>query len=229
MPAAYLHHTTVTGRAATLNAAAPTGLADGHALLAFHHCDDPGTMTIDPAGATWTLGATMDNTATERGIVNIWWKFAAGEPGTYTFNQSVFSDTSITVLAATGVDAGSAPVFSAPSVNTVSQTTYTSPGVTPAGADDLEVRFAGHINTGIARTITFGALTPALTSLTQISSGGGGSTHRIGHRQLTSAAATANVTITLSGSVRVKQAITVALKSGSGIVTPPVQGWGVPV
>lgn len=231
MSAAYLHHTTVTGRATTLNVTAPTGVIDGTALLAYQHCDDGvlTDMSVTAGGATWLLGATMDNTATEHGMVKLWYKVAAGEPGTYAFNQNVFSDTSITVFAASGVDASATPILSAPVVATTSGTSLATPGVTPAGADDLEVRFVGHINASIARTITYAAATPALTSLTQVSSGASGSAHRLAYRQLTSSAATAAVTATLSGTARIRQAITVALKSGSGVLAPAFQGWGVPV
>lgn len=144
MAASLLAVTTATPDYATsFNCNRPSGVAAGDVLIAFHTADygvlsDLGTPT---GGVTWqsltarASGGTLINT-------KIWWKVAGGsEPGTYGFSQHEFASGVVAIAAVRGARLGATPVIAESGSNTAS-TTVPTPAGAPAGADDLELRWA---------------------------------------------------------------------------------------
>ncbi|MGW4639565.1 hypothetical protein ACWEN6_13605 [Sphaerisporangium sp. NPDC004334] len=123
----------------TASVSAPSGLTPGDVLLAVQLTGAGSTSGIGTptGGSSWgtpLLSATGSGCA-----ARLFGKVAGtGEPGTYTFSRSDVEDHLILLLAIS--EAATTGVVASSTTN--NDTLITTPGVTPAGADSLEVRFA---------------------------------------------------------------------------------------
>lgn len=117
----------------------PSGTVSGDILIAFQTSDwgtanQIGTPT---GGGTW-LPLTSRTQGSYTLHTKVWWKVAGGsEPSNYTFSQGVDSD-GITVIACIR-DASGTPVFD--STNNNGTAFFDTPGVTPGGTADFELRY----------------------------------------------------------------------------------------
>ena len=96
--------TTTGGPYTTHSVTAPAGLADGH-LVILVICNNgsinPNAMTFD-SGSGFTL--EKEFTAIGNPKWGLWWKIASGEPATYTLSGFSVANSSLCVVAFSGVD-----------------------------------------------------------------------------------------------------------------------------
>lgn len=132
--------TTASGTTSSFTVARPTGTASGRVMLAFHSSDlgTTGGMSVT-GGTTWqplTSRTSGDDTLQSR----VWWKVAGGsEPVNYTFGQGSGADGVATVVTLNGADGAATPVFA--SLDNPESQLFATSGVTPAGSNDLELRW----------------------------------------------------------------------------------------
>ena len=133
---------TASGTTGSFTVARPTGTASGKIMLAFHTADIGAlsALTIS-GGASWTLLGSLSN-GDDALQTKVWWKVAGGsEPSTYTFGQDSGSDGVAAVVTVNNADTAATPAF-ASQVQTEANTVYQTPSTTPAGSNDLEIRWA---------------------------------------------------------------------------------------
>lgn len=192
----------------------PANTVNGSVLVAFQNIDTGtlASMSTPTGGTTWNLlGSGL---TTGQGSTKVWWKVCgAAEPATYTFNTNSSADNLVTLLRPDNVDNTATPVLGTYVGTNSAGTTQSTPGLTPAGSDDLEYRLAAGVGGSGSTTWTIAASTPTFTALTNQQSGTF-TVHRVFYRQLTSNAATGSVTATSSASQASRQGVSVALKSG---------------
>lgn len=128
-----------TGGATSFSVTAPSGVSSGDVLtaLAISSGSDPTQISIS-GGSTWNVLA--GGTTAFSQAYRLFWKSAGGsEPGSYTVSLTGSNTASCSMVCGNG-GAGAAPVF-AVDVSQSSTTVIDTPGVTPTGTSDLEVRF----------------------------------------------------------------------------------------
>lgn len=194
MSASHGHATfKATGTTGSSTITKPNNVSEGDLLLAFHNCD-VGSSLNDlnlSGGSTWNVGAQL---FTDPGYFKGYWKRAgSSEPASYTITQNSGADGAVTVIRVADADPGVDPVWATPVGDSAAGATINTPGVTPTGSDDLEYRCACGTGNTTAHEWFFDADTPALTSLTQVSSGDFAN-HKAAYRSLTSNAATGVIT-----------------------------------
>lgn len=197
----------------SFTATKPANTVNGSVLVAFQSIDagSLASMSTPTGGTTWNLlGSGLLIGASG---CKVWWKVCgSSEPASYTFNTNTSADNVVTIVRPNDVDNTATPVLGTYTGSSTSGTTVTTPGLTPAGTDDLEYRCAcGTGNTG-GTTWSIAASSPTFTGLTSQQSNTF-TTQRVFYRQLTSGSATGSVTATSSTSQGARQGVSVALKS----------------
>jgi hypothetical protein len=191
MPATFRSNTAATSNSASYTIARPTGVTANDILVLFQFAD-VGTLAdmVTPSG--WTQRLAVDALG-GGGHGKLWVKQAGSEPSTYSLAQGAGADGVSLLFAFQG---GALPTTAASSTAGTG-TAVTTPGITPVGSDDLEVRFAAAISNGAARTFT-----PA-AGFTEPSGGDAQSSNfpvaAGGYRALASSAATSAANWTVSG------------------------------
>lgn len=197
----------------SVNVAKPSGAVEGDVLVAFHSMvqgvlADMGTPT---GGATWQSLGTRNSGTDYDNKTKVWWKVAgSSEPANYGFTQNSGSTGVIAIAAVMGGDTALTPVI-AQSGNDAFSATVPSPGLTPAGVDDLELRW-------VAGNPDFDTITwtvPATYTEQADLQGGGNSTGALASKQLTSGAATGTLNFTASLTVGYRHGFAVAVASAS--------------
>lgn len=123
----------------TLSVTKPAGVVSGDVIVAMQKGETLAEMTTPTGGATWQLLDTESSTAIGAVHAKLWIKQAGGsEPASYTFNKGSGNFTEVVMVAASSGSAGSALVAS---LNTGSGVQANTPGLTPLGSADLELRF----------------------------------------------------------------------------------------
>lgn len=140
-----------TGTTGAFSVAKPAGVAVGDILVAFHSMDygnltDMGTPT---GGATWLLLASRTSPGTQSLKTKVWWKVAtAGDvaASTYGFTQFSGADGVATIACVRFADTTATPIVA--QLGNDGLSTFTTPAVTPAGANDYELRWAAGVGGG---------------------------------------------------------------------------------
>lgn len=199
----------------SVNVNKPAGTAQNDILLAFHSVD-AGTlaqMGTPTGGATWlSLGTRNSGTGTDN-KTKVWWKVAGGsEPSTYGFTQNSAATGVLAVTAVMGANTALTPVITQTG-NDTAATTVPTPGLTPAGVDDLELRWASGFPDGEVLAWTSPATYTELADLQ--SAGGNRHGGSLAAKQLTSGAATGSLNFTASVSISFRHGFTVAVASAA--------------
>ncbi|GAA1770037.1 hypothetical protein [Nonomuraea bangladeshensis] len=156
-PPSIRSYTAVAGVSASYTVTAPAGLVANDVLVAIQAADrgDTTNMTAPTGGTTWELLDSLDGIG-QVGItqaVRVWWKRAgSGEPGSYTFKQASSSDGVCVIVAVKDASLTAAPIL-ARSTDGDGET-ITTPGITPAGDSNLELRLIAAYSLGVAMTFT---------------------------------------------------------------------------
>ncbi|MFC4006652.1 hypothetical protein ACFOY2_05430 [Nonomuraea purpurea] len=185
-------------------------------MLAFQVAD-LGTladMSTPTGGTTWQLLAQRSWNGIAGG--KVWWKVAgASEPSTYGFAQEGTADGVVIVASVSGART-TTPVVAQTGTDGNSLTVPT-PGITPTGADDLELRCA--IGQGPEAAVTF--TQPAGYTLhTQVQSGLYPA-EALASKALTSGAPTGVLNFTVVPDVWDPIGFTVAVASAIYVAPPP--------
>jgi len=130
-----------SGTTGSYTVSRPSGTVSGHKMLLFQSSDvgtlaDMGTPT---GGTTWNLLGTLDN-GDDAVRTRVWYKVAGGaEPFSYGLTQNASADGVAFVVSIRNADAVAVPVFD---MDPYSDTAVVStPGIVPAGTNDLEFRY----------------------------------------------------------------------------------------
>lgn len=206
------------------NITKPTGAASGDVLLAFHSVDE-GTlaaMGTPTGGATWlSLGTRNSGTGSDM-KTKVWWKIAGGsEPANYGFTQAATGRGAVAIASVMGANTALTPVIAQTGNDAFAATTASS-GLTPAGVDDLELRWVA----AYPDFETFTWTVPATYTEQADFQSGGNTGVALASKQLASAAATGSLNFTSSISVGFRHAFTVAVASA---LTPIARRPVVPV
>ncbi|MEU8151764.1 hypothetical protein, partial [Nonomuraea sp. NPDC048901] len=220
MPAAYRSHTIADSGTTPYTIAKPSGVVSGDVLVLCQYADF-GALTdmVTPSG--WTQIGSVDAASSSDLHGKVWVRTAGGsEPSTYSLSHHS-SAFSVGILVA--VSGGSAPSTTANSTSGTG-TAIATPGITPTGSTDLEVRFAGCNGAGTVRTLTVAAgfTEPASADVNH----GGYPTATVGYRTLVSGSATSAANFTASGTIsataRIGFTLTVPSDGTSATATPSV-------
>jgi len=115
----------------------------GDVLIACQVADwgDLSSMSTPTGGATWQLLAQR-SAGDEPGIfVKVWWKYAGGdEPASYGFSQDDRAFGAVAIVAVQDAKLDITPLVQ--QSGGTNSSTVTTPSITPAGADDLDIRIA---------------------------------------------------------------------------------------
>lgn len=141
MPATYRSSSTAVGN--TVNSYScnkPSGTIAGDVLLAHQKGSASlAAMTVPVGGATWLPLASVTGGSV---YGKVWWKVAgSSEPTSYTFTQGASSYGGVVIVAIQDA-AATAPIFASTATGTGAN--IDTPSITPAGADDLDIRFLGY-------------------------------------------------------------------------------------
>ena len=137
-----------TGTSTTITK--PSGTASGDKLLMFQSADWGTTadLTTPTGGTAWTLLGTLslgDDTLQTK----VWYKVAGGaEPASYGLTQNSGADGCAVVVAIQNADAAAVPIMANSTQNDVA--VVQTPSTTPAGANDLEVRYVAGANSAVS-------------------------------------------------------------------------------
>ncbi|MEU6709986.1 hypothetical protein ABZ897_00790 [Nonomuraea sp. NPDC046802] len=214
-------NTTATSATTSYGIARPAGVADGDVLVLAQFADR-GTLANMTTPTGWTQLLAVDAASATNMHGKLWVKTAAGsEPSTYGLAQGSSSDGVAHLWAIQG---GTIP-STATSSTAGTGTAVTTPGITPTGSDDLEIRFAA----ASAGNVTGRSFAPAagFTEPPGADAQSGGYTFAAGgYRALTSNAATsdANWTASAAPTAQARLGFTVTVASGgtSATATPLV-------
>lgn len=213
MPATYRSHSTATSSSTSFTIGRPSGTAEGDVLVLCQAGLTDVSSMATPSG--WTQIATADGSSGGNLYGKVCVKTATGsEPSSYALTQGEFGESVAHLFAVVG---GVLPAV-AQSSTSGSGTSVATPGITPTGADDLEIRFAAGNGQGSSRTWTppDGFTEPSGAD----ANSGGWTTLGAAYRQLTSAAATGTENFTVSGSIVARLGFTVAIAAPAVPVTP---------
>ncbi|WP_068925043.1 hypothetical protein [Planobispora rosea] len=144
---------TASGTTSSFSVPRPAGTVSGRIMLAFHSCDTgtPASMTVS-GGSAWTTLTTVTS-GDDALQLRISYKVTGGsEPANYTFGQASGADGVAAVVLLSGADTGAVPVFAVQSNPESSY--FVTPGVTPAGEDDLELRWVAGTGGGSGNSWT---------------------------------------------------------------------------
>ncbi|MFI7448065.1 hypothetical protein ACIBQX_11255 [Nonomuraea sp. NPDC049714] len=195
----------------SINVTKPTGAVSGDVLIACHSMVQ-GTlanMGTPTGGATWESLATRASGTDYDNKTKIWWKVAGGsEPANYGFTQNSSSTGVIAIAAVMGANTALTPVV-AQTGNDAFSTSVPSPGITPAGDDDLELRWVS--GQPDFETITW--TVPATYTEEADLQAGGNSTGALASKQLTSGAATGSLNFTSLLTLGFRHGFTIAVAS----------------
>src|SRR5690606_15674706 len=165
------------------------------------------TQMNTPSGSGWTLVASQAS-GQEYTRGRAWVKVAGGsEPSSYTLTQES-GNYGVAVLVA--IRDGATPVVAA-SNSAGSGNAVTTPGITPTGANDLEIRFAAADGDGTSRTFTPPS---GFVEFADLNNQGFTAVQGV-YRQLSSASPTGNVNHTASGTIVSRLGITIAVPAPS--------------
>ncbi|WP_326637260.1 hypothetical protein OG884_26465 [Streptosporangium sp. NBC_01755] len=194
------------------NITKPSGAVAGDLLIAFHSVDE-GTlanMGTPSGGATWTSLATRNSGTAHDMKTKVWWKIAGGsEPADYGFTQNSAGQGCVVIAAISGA-AATTPVV-AQSGNDAFATTTSTPGITPTGANDLELRWAA----GNPDFDTVAWSPPATYTEQADIQSGGNTAATLATKVLTSSATTSSLNFTSSPEVGFRHGFTVAVATGA--------------
>lgn len=132
-----------SGTTGSFTCAKPSGTANGHKIIAIHFCDvgTTGAMTIS-GGSAWGTNLTSRTLGDDTIQARIWHKTAGGsEPSNYTFGQNSGADGVAIIIAIQNADNAATPIFDVD--DNLDTADFTTPGITPAGTNDLEIRACG--------------------------------------------------------------------------------------
>ncbi|WP_204064183.1 hypothetical protein [Planobispora siamensis] len=118
----------------------PTGTVSGRVMLAFLSSDLGTTADLTVSGgAAWTPLGTI--TSGEDALqTRVWRKVTGGsEPPTYTFGQASGADGVASVVLVNNADTAAVPILA--SLDNPESSFFITPGVTPAGDNDVELRW----------------------------------------------------------------------------------------
>ncbi|MGI5493784.1 hypothetical protein [Microtetraspora malaysiensis] len=222
MPASPLTPSSAGGPGSSVTCNAPPQMARDDLLLAFHAADR-GTLDDMPAptgGAAWQLADSA--VAGDSYLVKLWWKVAGtAEPSGWDFVQAAGADGAVIILPVRGA-AGNTPVTA--KTTSGSGTALPTPGITPVGSDDLEVRFAAGV------PYPYGSITwtppSGYTKQTEIMS----RTYNAvacATRQLASSTPTTSADFIASGDIAARAGLTVSI--ASAVLLPPTGLTATPV
>lgn len=190
--------TSATSSSTSYTCNKPTGVAAGHLLLALQWS----AGTIGSVTSGWTQLQAQSSGATSR----VTYLAAGGsEPANYTFTQTAQPGGAIIVAVA---GASLAEPVSASSSTAVGSAVST-PSVTPAGLEDLEVRFALSLNSGQSFEPAVG-----FTERADVADGGEGGA-MCATRVLASGAATGTHTFATPGVPSAPHGYTIAITEAS--------------
>jgi hypothetical protein len=217
MPATFRSNTAATSSSASYTIARPTGVVSGDVLVLFQFAD-VGTLADMATPSGWTQRLAVDALG-GGGHGKLWVKLAGGsEPSTYSLAHGAGADGVAHLFAFQG---GALPTTAASSTAGTG-TAVTTPGITPVGSDDVEVRFAAANSNGAARTFapasgfTEPAGADAQSSNFPVAAGG--------YRALASSAATSAANWTASGVIeaelRLGFTVTIASAGTDAAATP---------
>lgn len=120
----------------------PSGTANGHKVLAII-VSDVGTTTDQTVsgGSAWGTKLLARSYGDDTIQTSVWHKTAGGsEPANYTFGQNTGADGVAIIVTIQNADNAATPVIA--SVDNVNVQDFITPGVTPAGSNDIELRLA---------------------------------------------------------------------------------------
>jgi hypothetical protein len=129
-----------TSTSSSFACAKPTGTASGDILVACQSSDwgDASSMATPTGGATWQLLGSLD-AGPNLLHTKVWWKVAGGsEPSTYGFSQANASDGVVVVAAIRDAASGTPQLAS---TNNHGTAYFDTPGLTPTGTADYELRW----------------------------------------------------------------------------------------
>jgi hypothetical protein len=192
----------VTGANSTLTlaATAPATITNGNLLLAVVACGNNTAPTISgPAGWTKITGASGFDAGSPGNALEVWYKIAAGESGTYTFTTSATSTRMrVHIHNYSGTDA-TTPVGSAAfAVNSSSTTTRVTGSVTAAGGEWVVAAYSDEALSSYTQSGSILERTDAATSNTSLSTGDTNGTVSAGSKSYTATATGANTTASAS-------------------------------
>ncbi|MBF8191651.1 hypothetical protein ITP53_39355 [Nonomuraea sp. K274] len=218
MAPSFRDNTSATSDSATYTIDLPDGVAEGD-ILVLAQFADVGTLADIPTPSGWTqlLAVNAAGGSVFRG--KLWVKEATGsEPPTFSLTHADSADGVAHLIAVQG---GALPTTASSSA-AGADVNVTTPGTTPDGTDDLEIRIAAATGNANARTFA-----PA-AGFTEPPGGDVQSNTytfaAVGYRALTSGAATSNAAWTASGAIPGQQrmgfTVTVAAGGTDATVTP---------
>ncbi|SEU46576.1 hypothetical protein [Nonomuraea wenchangensis] len=219
MPAAVRQVTSApSGTAAAFTCARPPTAVAGDLLVAYQAADigDLTVMGAPSGGGTWNLLVARQWGSGSGAGVKLWYKtHGASEPTNYSFSQNGQADGLAIVVALSGA---ATPILYQPLdtyTPNVFPTSHNTPGITPGGPDDVELRFIGSPS---GSATTWGApagFTPGTSVQSQIYT-----TASLAHRVLSSSAPTGTAAFTSSPGLSLTMGFTLAIPSaGPALVT----------
>lgn len=213
MPAAYRSHSTATSSSTSFSISRPSGTTEGDILVLCQAGLTSLSSMTTPSG--WTQIAAEEGAGEGNLFAKVCVKAAtSSEPSSYSLAQGSFGESVAHIFCVSG---GVLPAVVATSTSG-SGTNVTTPGITPTGASDLEIRFAAGNGQGSSRTWTPPA---GLTEPSGADANSAGWTTLGGaYRQLMSTAPTSALNFTVSGSIVARLGFTVAIASPAPPVTP---------
>lgn len=131
-----------SGTTGSYSVTKPGGVVSGQRMIAIASCDygDVSSMGVS-GGSAWTPLFSLTfgtNTLNTRA----WYKTTGGsEPSTYSFTQDSGADGVGCVIAVSGADTSSVPVWNY--ADNPERKLFDTPGVTPSLANDLDIRWCG--------------------------------------------------------------------------------------
>lgn len=188
-----------SGGVSTANVTAPTGSVAGQLLVAITFMDIDGGANTSMTATGWTLAGAYGSPAAGSFHSKVWWRLSSGA-ATYAFGLAASFPLTVTILRITGADNSNPfnvpPTFSSSASASTSQS---SPSITPAAAEVLEIRGW----TGVQNYSTSSYTPPVgYTEAADFASPGGWQRTSVAWRNYTSpgvATGTKSATETLSG------------------------------
>jgi hypothetical protein len=146
-----------TGTRGSFSMDKPLGVAVGDVLIAFHSMDygsltDMGTPT---GGATWLLLSSRTSSGSQSLKTKVWWKVATAADvaaSTYGFTQFSQADGAAVIACVRFADTTATPVVA--QLGNDGSSLFSTPAVTPAGANDYELRWVAGVGGGAGASWT---------------------------------------------------------------------------
>jgi hypothetical protein len=110
----------------------PAGTVDGDLMLVSFFLNTASGTTVTSTPSGWTQGF-FNSTSLLTGLIGYWWKRAAAEPASWSWQFSAFADGAFGFVSTSGIDA-TTPVLATSTLNDAGTTTATCNSPSWAGA-----------------------------------------------------------------------------------------------